>query len=173
MRQSIRWVKCWQSLSSWGKYSTDCSMSYDRVLLTWGPAVVLTSSREAKRKSKQAMNIKFKQSHNTDLVNAIFSCFGFFPQLLSFFVCLFVCFSFVITQVDHHKLWIWGGRDLKDHLVPVPAVGKDTCHQTRLLKTPCRALITSRDGASTTYLGSLCQGLVTLRLKMFLTSNLN
>jgi len=29
------------------------------------------------------------------------------------------------------------GRDLKDHLVPTPpATGKDTFHQTKLLKAP-------------------------------------
>ncbi|TRZ26531.1 hypothetical protein HGM15179_000556 [Zosterops borbonicus] len=44
-----------------------------------------------------------------------------------------------------------------------PAMGRDTFHQTRLLRAPSSlALDTSRDGTSTTSLGSLCQGLTTL-----------
>ena len=47
-------------------------------------------------------------------------------------------------------------------------MGREATHQTRLLKTPSNlALNTSRDGASTASLGSLCQCLTTLRVKNF------
>jgi len=53
---------------------------------------------------------------------------------------------------------IWVGRDFKDYLVPTPAMGRDTFHQTRLLKAPSSlALNTSREGAATASLGNLCQ----------------
>jgi len=56
-----------------------------------------------------------------------------------------------------------------------PATGKDTFHQTRLLKAPSKlALNTAREGESTASLGNLCQGLTTLMVKnFFLVSNAN
>lgn len=46
------------------------------------------------------------------------------------------------------------GRDPEDHLVPCPAMGRDTFHQPSLLQTQSRlALDTSRDGTSMTALG--------------------
>jgi len=70
---------------------------------------------------------------------------------------------------------IWVERDLKGLLVPNPAMGRDTFHQTRLLRAPSYlALNTAREGASTASLGNLCQCLTTLRVKnLFLVSNLN
>jgi len=49
---------------------------------------------------------------------------------------------------------VWVGRGLIDHLVPTPpAMGRDTFHETRLLKTlSSLAFNTSREGASTTSL---------------------
>ena len=56
-----------------------------------------------------------------------------------------------------------------------PAMGRDTFHQTRLLKAPANlALNTAREGAATASLGSLCQCLTTLMVKnFFLISNLD
>ena len=52
----------------------------------------------------------------------------------------------------------------KAHLVPPPAMGRDTFHCPRLLQAPSSlALDTARDpGAATAALGTLCQGLPTL-----------
>jgi len=80
-----------------------------------------------------------------------------------------------ITESWNHRM-VWVGKDLKDHLVPTAlATGRDTFHQTRLLKAPAYpALNTTREGAATASLGKLCQGLTTLRVKkFFLLSNLN
>jgi len=54
-------------------------------------------------------------------------------------------------------------------------MGKDTFHQTRLLKAPSSlALNTVREKTATAALGNLCQGLTTLRVKnFFITANLN
>jgi len=54
-------------------------------------------------------------------------------------------------------------------------VGRDTFHQTRLLKAPSNlALNTSREGAATASLVNLCQGLTTLTVRnFFLIANLN
>jgi len=54
-------------------------------------------------------------------------------------------------------------------------MGRDTFHQTRLLKAPSSlASNTAREGAATASLGSLCQRLTTLTVKnFFLISNLN
>ena len=72
----------------------------------------------------------------------------------------------------------WVGRDLKDHESPTPLLGRATnlpLYQTRLPRASSNlALNTSRDGASTTSLGSLCQHLPTFSVKSYpLISNLN
>ena len=56
-----------------------------------------------------------------------------------------------------------------------PATGRDPVHQPRLLKIASSlALSTAREGAATVSLGSLGQGLTTLRVKnFFLISDLN
>ena len=56
------------------------------------------------------------------------------------------------------------GRNLKDHPIPPPAMGRDTFHHPRLLQAPSNlALDTARDpGAAPAALGTLCQGLPTL-----------
>lgn len=43
---------------------------------------------------------------------------------------------------DHRMIWV--RRGLKDHLIPSPAVRRDTFHEVRLLKAPS-SLDTSRD----------------------------
>jgi len=49
-----------------------------------------------------------------------------------------------------------------------PAMGRDTFHQTRVLKAPSNpALNTAREGVATASLGNLGQGLTTLRVKNF------
>jgi len=49
-----------------------------------------------------------------------------------------------------------------------PAMGRDSFHQTRLLRAPSNlALNTAREGAATASLGNLCQGLTTLMVKNF------
>ena len=54
-------------------------------------------------------------------------------------------------------------KTLKPTQLHPPAMGRDTSHQTRLLKAPSSlAMKTSRDGASTASLGSLCWRLTTL-----------
>jgi len=71
---------------------------------------------------------------------------------------------------------IWVGSYLIDHLNSnFPAMGRDTFHQTRLLKAPSSlAWNTSREGAATASLGNLGQGLTTLIVKnFFVISNLN
>jgi len=54
-------------------------------------------------------------------------------------------------------------------------MGRDTFHQTRLLKAlSSLALNTAREGAAPASQGNLCQGLTTLiRKNLFLISNLN
>jgi len=54
-------------------------------------------------------------------------------------------------------------------------MSRDVFHQTRLLRAPSNlAFNTAREGASTAYLGNLCQYLTTLMVKnCFLISNLN
>jgi len=54
-------------------------------------------------------------------------------------------------------------------------MGRDTFHQTRLLRAPSSlAFNTAREGAATASLGNLGQGLTILTLKnFFLMSNLN
>jgi len=57
---------------------------------------------------------------------------------------------------------VWIGRDVEAHLVPTPAMGRDTSHQIGLLKAPSSlALSTAGDGAPTASLGSLCHCLTT------------
>ena len=52
---------------------------------------------------------------------------------------------------------VWTGRELKDHLIPNPsAMGRDTFHQTRLLRALSNlALNTSRERAATDSLVNL------------------
>jgi len=57
---------------------------------------------------------------------------------------------------------VWVGRDLIDGSSS-SVVGVDSFHQTRLLKALSNlALNTSREGAATASVGSLCQCLTTL-----------
>jgi len=67
------------------------------------------------------------------------------------------------------------GGTLKIISFQTPAMGRDTFHQTRLLRAPSSlALNTATEGAVTASLGNLCQGLTTHRVKnFFLISNLN
>ena len=60
-----------------------------------------------------------------------------------------------IIKSQNYRL-VWAGGDLKTHLVPPPAVGRDTFHCPRLLQAPSNlALGTSRDpGAATAALGT-------------------
>ena len=61
---------------------------------------------------------------------------------------------------------VWVGRDLTDHLLPPPTLGKDPFPQPRVLRAPSSlALNPAREGAATAPLGSLDQGLATLRGK--------
>lgn len=82
------------------------------------------------------------------------------------------------TQRGNHRVsyrMVWPGRDIKNHRVPAPAVGKDNFHQTELLRAPFNlALNSSRDGESTAGLDNVCQCLTTPIEKNFLLiSNLN
>ena len=84
----------------------------------------------------------------------------------------FVC---IIIESQNHRM-VWGGSGpLKSPGSNPSAVGRDTSHQTRLLKAPSSlALNASRKGAFTTSLGNLFQCLTTLTVKnFFLTSSLN
>jgi len=57
----------------------------------------------------------------------------------------------------------WDGRNLKDHLVLSPDVGRAATQQMRLPRAPSNlAFNISRDGAFTVSLGSLCHCLTTL-----------
>ena len=77
----------------------------------------------------------------------------------------------MISTMDYHRM-VWVGKDLSSK---PPTLGRDTFHQTRLLKAPSNlALNTSMEGAATTYLGNLFQCLTILIVKnFFLISNLN
>ena len=56
----------------------------------------------------------------------------------------------------------------RGHLVQPPAVSRDIFNQTRLLRAPSNLTWNvSRDAASTTSLGNLCQGSATLIIKNF------
>ena len=67
------------------------------------------------------------------------------------------------------------GTDLKAHAAPTPATGRAAPSQLRLPGAPSNlALSTSRDGAPTASLGSLCQCLTTFWVNnFFLTAYLN
>jgi len=68
---------------------------------------------------------------------------------------------------------VWVGRDLIDHPVQPPAIGRDPFHQPRVLRAPSNlALNTAREGAATASLGSLGQGLTTLTKENGLLSSL-
>ncbi|NXM32068.1 KSR2 Kinase, partial [Oxyruncus cristatus] len=73
-------------------------------------------------------------------------------------------FSPNISSKPGNPGMVWVGRELKDDLIPPPAMGRDTFHQPRLLQAPSNlALDTPRDpGAATASLGNLGQGLPTL-----------
>jgi len=64
---------------------------------------------------------------------------------------------------------VWVGSNLKYNLVQTPlAMGRDTFHYTMLLRASSSlALNASREGASTTSLGNMIQGLTTLIVKNF------
>jgi len=68
----------------------------------------------------------------------------------------------------------WKGPSRSPRSIP-PAMGRDSFHQTRLLRAPFNlALNAAREGAATASLSNLCQGLTTLRVKNFLLiSNLD
>ena len=76
---------------------------------------------------------------------------------------------------------IWVGRDIQGHLVQLPCNEQGHLHlliyylHLLVLRAPSSlTLSVSRDGASTTNLGNLCQCLITLIVKnFFLISNLN
>jgi len=77
--------------------------------------------------------------------------------------------------IQNHSM-VFVGRDLsRSPSFNPPAMGRDTFHSTRLLKALSKlALKTSREGASTAYVGSLLQCLIALIGKnFFLTSNPN
>ena len=78
----------------------------------------------------------------------------------------------VIIESQHDLGWKGPYRSSSSNS---PAMGRDTFHQTRLLKAPFNlALNSAREGAATASLGSLCQCVITLILKnFFLISNLN
>jgi len=67
------------------------------------------------------------------------------------------------------------GGTSEDHLDQHPVMGRDPCHQTRLLKAPSNlALNPAREGAATASLGNLGQGHNILMVKNFFhVSNLN
>uniref|UniRef100_A0A8C3NTU2 Small ribosomal subunit protein bS6m n=1 Tax=Cyanoderma ruficeps TaxID=181631 RepID=A0A8C3NTU2_9PASS len=80
-------------------------------------------------------------------------------------------------KISKHKESHKRGGDFKAHLVPSPAMGRDTSHCPRLLQAPVSSLAlgTARDpGAATAALGTLCQGLTTFKTKNFfpISSNL-
>ena len=74
-----------------------------------------------------------------------------------------------IMSQNHRMAWV--GRDTKDHLSATPmgrAVNHYIRHQISLPRGPANlALSISRDGASTTSLGSLCHCLTALSVKNF------
>lgn len=59
---------------------------------------------------------------------------------------------------------VWVGGDLKGHVIPPPAIGRDTFHYPMVLRAlSSLALDTSGDPeAATAALGNLWQGLTTL-----------
>ena len=87
---------------------------------------------------------------------------------------LFPC---ILGPISYYRSveWLRLEGTFKDHPVPIPCCGLGAPHQVRLSKaTSNLALDTSRDGASTTSLGSQCQDLAALGVENFLlTSNLN
>jgi len=70
---------------------------------------------------------------------------------------------------------VWVGRDLKDHLIPIPLPWAGTLPPDQGAQTPSNlALNTAREWASTASLDNLHQCLTTLILKNFcLIPNLN
>jgi len=72
--------------------------------------------------------------------------------------------------LGYHRITEWFGleRTFKGYLVHPPAMSRDICNQIRLLRAPSNlAWNVSRDGASPTSLGNLCQGFTTLSIKNF------
>ena len=80
-----------------------------------------------------------------------------------------------VARVDSITEWLEMEGTLKGHLVHLPCTeqGRLQCHQ--VLRAPSSlTLSVSRDRASTSSLGNLCQCLTTLIVKnVFLTPNLN
>jgi len=78
-----------------------------------------------------------------------------------------------LLSLNHRMVWV--GRDLTDHPVPPPAMGRDPFPQPRVLPAPSSlALSPARERAATASQGSLGQGLTTLMGKNFcLIAHLN
>ena len=70
---------------------------------------------------------------------------------------------------------VWVGRDLKDHPVPPPALGRDPLPPAQGAPSPVQpGLEPCQGGGSHSFSGQSGQGLTTLMGKdFFLTSNLN
>ncbi|KAM4755607.1 farnesyl pyrophosphate synthase isoform 2-T2 [Cyanocitta cristata] len=61
-----------------------------------------------------------------------------------------------VNKSQNHRL-VWVGRDIKDHLVPLPCHGRDTFHCPNLLQAPSNlALDTSRDSGQLQLLWAPC-----------------
>jgi len=84
-----------------------------------------------------------------------------------------LCEQVTPKSPNHGRVWV--GRDLTDHPVLIAATGRDILHQPGVLRAPSNLTWdVPRDGASTTALGNLGQGLTTLTGKnFFLISHLN
>lgn len=57
---------------------------------------------------------------------------------LSLFDMMFVFLS--ITEPENQRMG-WVGRDLRDHPVPTPALGRDDIHSIRLPRAPCPSVL--------------------------------
>ncbi|NWV51617.1 LRP1 protein, partial [Daphoenositta chrysoptera] len=76
------------------------------------------------------------------------------------------CFSLPCARLSRSHGVVWGGRDLKDHLVPPHCCGQSPSTTPGCSK-PRPTLDNSRDWAATASLGTLCRGLITLTGKNF------
>jgi len=87
--------------------------------------------------------------------------------------CYFVVKLYPATELFRITEWFELEGTFKGHLIPPPpATGRDSFHQTRLLRaTSNLALNAAREGAATASLGNLFQGLTTLRVKRVILLN--
>jgi len=113
-----------------------------------------------------------KKQFNTFFAGSDILRMSLYWSRLFFAACQLAFFSNVEIQAKYGLGWDGPSNIISSNL---PAMGRDTFHQTRLLTAPSNlAWNTAREGAATASLGNLFRCLITLRVKnFFLKSSVN